>query len=204
MQSSPVRSKHQKFSVRDKKKPLRARHSSDDLLGHRTGCVETRGFPRGPGVEGCGPKICKFICVSRRAIPHPAWLPGLPTCERCPRRPMGAAPLSLSASPVESLPYVTINETCLAYPRVTIGQSLRARRKGVIRRPIRAHTYAPSRGSHQLSSNSLCLRYPSSLPLLPRGVPEMPTVLRQDTGSGRASWSGTFRPVSSRALPLIV
>lgn len=40
---------------------------------------------------------------------------------------------------------------------ITIGQSLRARRKGVIRRPIRAHTYAPSRGSRQLSSNSLCV-----------------------------------------------
>lgn len=101
---------------------------------------------------------------------------------------MGAAPLSLSPPP-ESLPYVTINETCLAYPRVTIGQSLRTRRKGVIRRPIRAHTYAPSRGSRQLSSNSLCVPPLSffSPPLLPRGVPEMPTVLRQDTGSGRAS-----------------
>lgn len=25
-------------------------------------------------VEGCGPKICKFIFVSRDTIPHPAWL----------------------------------------------------------------------------------------------------------------------------------
>lgn len=85
--------------------------------------------------------------------------------------------------------------------RITIGQSLRARRKGVIRRPIRVHTYAPSRESRQLSSNSLCVPplsfFPSSPPF-PRGPGDA-----NGPATGYrfrcASWSGTFRPVPSRA-----
>jgi len=82
--------------------------------------------------------------------------------------------------------------------RVTIGQSPRTKTSRV---SLRAHTYAPSHRSHQLSFNSLRVSplYPPSF-LSSRGVPANGPA----TGYRfwRASWSGTFRPASSRASPL--
>jgi hypothetical protein len=96
-----------------------------------------RGFPRGPGLEGCGPKICKFTCISRRAIPHPAWLLDCPVYPLAPRRdPWEPVVLPLSLFLFSGIITIRDHKWNLSrLSRVTIGQSPRARHKDVARIP---------------------------------------------------------------------
>jgi len=187
-QSLPARSSR---STRTKssrqKKPLRARHCLGDLPGHR--------LPRSPWIP---------TWAGRRRMRAE----NMQIYMRIPARDSSSC---LTARFTHLRPEEDLWESCHSLffllqrviticdhkwnlsrlSRVTIGQSLRARRKGV----IRAHTYAPSRESRQLSSNSLCvpsLSFFSPRASLSRGIPEMPTVLRQDTGSDAHPEAGRF------------
>lgn len=170
----------------------------------RTGwCPGARGFPRGPGVEGCGPKICKFICVSpmrdssscrgRLTARFTHLHPGA-------RRPMGACHSLLL--PLRGVITIRDHKWNLSL-RVTIEQSPRARHKGVVSCPyVRIHMHPLIDPTNFSPTPSVCPRYPSSLPRS-AGCPG-----QRYPATGyrfrRASWSGTFRPASRRAFAALL
>lgn len=159
--SQLARHQNEIFSLRQKK-PLKARHSPGDLPGHRlprSSWIPTWARRRRMRAENMQihmriPARDSSSCLTARFThlrpePEDLWEP----CHS----------LFFLLRRVITIRDHKWNLSRLF--RVTIGQSLRARRKGVIRCPMRAHTYAPSRGSRQLSSNSLCVPPLSFFPL---------------------------------------
>lgn len=184
------------------KKPLKVLVILRTTWRRTTGCCPgARGFPRGPSVDGCGPKICKFICVSpmrdSSSCRGRLRLPGLPTCTRGPEDLW--EPVTLSCLLLRGVITIRDHKWNLSR-RVTIEQSPRARdTKASVSCPyVRIHMHPLMDPTNFSPTPSACPRYPSSFPRS-AGCPG-----QRYPATGyrfrRASWSGTFRPASRRAF----